>query len=142
MFTPTITQQQASARVEQILQETAAALSPRPRLETYKPGSYVGGCLINPADTADKRVQVTRTYWLRGITQHDNVSIGEQVLQLWKHKGYTIDSTLDIGSNAPEVHGTTQDNFLIALEWSDNGALSIVATSPCVWPDGTPPPGH
>lgn len=142
VFQPTITQQYASARIEQMLRGTAAALSPRPRLELYKPGSFVIGCFANPENLADKRVLVSRDYWLRGITPRDNASIGEQVLRLWKQKGYRIVETLDIGQDSPQITAATKDNLSIALEWSDNGALSIGASSPCLWPDGTPPPGH
>lgn len=142
VFQPTITQQHASARIEQLLRDTAAAITPRPTLKIYKPGSYTGGCLINPEDLADKRVQVTRTYFLADIPHSDNASVGEQVLRLWKKAGYDIMDTPGMGTSTPNIHAVTKDNFLIALEWTGSGLLSIGADSPCLWPDGTPPPGH
>jgi hypothetical protein len=141
VFHPTMTEQQAIARAEQILHETAAAISPRPTLEVYQPGSDTGPCLINPNDTSDKRMQVVRTYWLRGITEQDNASVGEQILRFWKHKGYAISDTKGVGTSQPDITGATQiDDFLISLEWSADGSLSIGTTSPCIWPKGTPPP--
>lgn len=142
VFSPTMTQQHASARVEQIMRDTAAALSPRPRLEIYKPGSGAGPCVANPADTADTRIQVGVTYWLRDIGAHDYKSIGEQTLRLWKHKGYMITNTQGLGTNRPNVFAVTQDDFYASLEWSAKNLLSIGTTSPCLWPHGTPPPGH
>ncbi|MBO0806124.1 MAG: hypothetical protein J2P25_24010 [Nocardiopsaceae bacterium] len=142
VFSPTITQHHASARIDQLLRDTAAALSPRPQLEVSKLGTSVGLCTINPSDTADKRVQVVRTYWLRGITERDYKTIGEQILRLWKQKGYAINDTPGVGTDKPNIHAATKDDFLIALEWSAKGWLSIGASSPCLWPHGTPPPGH
>jgi hypothetical protein len=86
VFKPTTTQQHATARAEQILRETAAAITPRPVLEIYQPGSGPGPCLVNPNDTSDTRVQVGLTYWLRGISTQDNASVGQQILRYWKHK--------------------------------------------------------
>lgn len=142
MFSPTITRQQATDRAEQILRDTADGITPRPRLEVYRPGSIDGLCVVDPSNTADTRIQVVRDYWLRGITTHDNITIGDQILRLWKQNGYIISDTLGIGTDSPSIHAVTRDNFLVALEWSNNGALSIGTTSPCLWPDGTPPPHH
>lgn len=140
MSKPTMTQQHASARAEQILRGTADAITPRPTLETYGPGSGTGPCLVNPNDTSDKRVQVTLTYWLRGISAQDNASVAAQILHYWKHMGYAITDTKGLGTAAPNIFaGTPSDDFLISLQTSANGAMSIGATSPCIWPKGTPP---
>lgn len=142
MFSPTMTQQHASARVEQIMRDTAAALSPRPRLELDKQDSGSGRCTINPSDTADTRIQVGVSYWLRDISVRDYKSIGEQILRLWKDKGYEISETLGIGTSAPDITAVTRDGFNVSLDWSAKNLLSIGAASPCLWPHGTPPPGH
>lgn len=141
MFKPTINQQHATDLAEQILRDTVDAITPRPELEVYQPGSGAGPCLINPDDTSDKRVQVSLTYWLRGIPVTDNASVAQQVLNYWKHEGYAITDTHGLGTNAPEISGVTPwSDFLIALETSSNGAMSVIASSPCIWPKGTPPP--
>jgi hypothetical protein len=138
---PTMTQQQAANRVEHVLQSTAAVLTPRPHLELNQPLSVVGPCL-DPADGgSENRVIVPRSYWLRGISPQDNASIGMQVLDFWKKQGYLIAHTHGVGTDQPDITGRTRpDDFLISLEWSADGSLSIGATSPCIWPKGTPPP--
>lgn len=136
---PTITKQQAVARVAQILQATGAAVTPRPRLEIYKQGTYTGACAEEANGASDARVQATSRYFLKGIPQQQEASVAEQILRLWKAKGYTIDDTFKMGTNSAEIHAVTKDSFLIALEMT-GGVPSIVASSPCVWPDGTPPP--
>lgn len=138
VYQPTITQKQASARVEQLLQGTARSITPRPRLEHYMPNADVGQCL---AGQDDPRTQVSRTYFLREV-RSSNASIGEQVLRLWKKEGYAINDTPGMGTSQPNIHAVTKDDFLIALETTGSGDLSIGATSPCLWPDGTPPAGH
>src|ERR1017187_7446383 len=131
----------AGTRAQQILRETADAITPRPTLETDQLLSGTDPCLINPNDTSDKRVQVTLAYWLRGISPQDNASVAQQVLRYWRHKGYAISSTKGLRTDAPSVYGATpSDDFLISLETSSNGAMFIGTTSPCIWPKGTPPP--
>ncbi len=138
---PTMTQQQAAAHAEQIMRDTADALTPRPTLEIYQPGSTTSACLddTNP-QSAQGLVVVSRTYWLRGIPHTSNTAIGEQVLRLWKQKGWVINSTKGIGTSEPQITGIARPYaFGINLEWSSDGSLSIQASSVCIWPNGTPP---
>ncbi len=137
---PTMTQQQAAAHADQIIQDTAAALNPRPQLETDQYLTSTGPCLddTNPQSAAGL-VVVARGYWLRGIAQSSNATIGEQVLQLWKKKGWVISSTEGVGTGAPQITGLAKPYaFRISLQSSDNGALSLGASSVCIWPNGTP----
>lgn len=134
----TITQRHASERIEQLLRGTAAHLTPKPRLKLDVLQSYTGNCLVGENDP---RSQVTRSYSLIGLTSHDKIAVGEEILRLWKQVGYYIGSTAGIGKSTPNISGDTQDDFLISLEAGGNGVLSIGATSPCLWPNGTPPPG-
>jgi hypothetical protein len=139
---PTMTEQQAAAHAEQILRDTAAVLRPKPTLEVYQPGSATGPCLddTNP-QSAQGRVIVNRTYWLRGIPQSSNATIGQQVLQYWKEKNWVITSTKGVGTAQPEITGLAKPYaFGINLEWSSDGSLSLAASSVCIWPHGTPPP--
>jgi hypothetical protein len=51
-----------------------------------------------------------------------------------------ISSTEGIWSSAPQIIVLAKPYaFGINLEWSSDGSLSIAATSPCIWPNGTPP---
>ncbi|MEV8566815.1 hypothetical protein AB0436_14820 [Streptomyces sp. NPDC051322] len=127
--------------MEQLIRETADALTPRPKLELYEPGSATAQCLDPTDGGSEKRRVVSRVYWLRGVGKADNQRLGQQVLHLWKKQGQLITSATGVGTDKPEIHGGSKpDDFLIALEASDNGWLSIGATSPCIWPQGTPPP--
>lgn len=68
--------------------------------------------------------------------------MAQQVLSYWKRKGYAIFDTPGVGTDAPNIHGATRSgDFLISLETAGDGSLAIGATSPCLWPHGTPPAG-
>jgi hypothetical protein len=137
---PTMTAEQAAAQAEQIVRETADALTPRPTLEAYLPGSTTSACLDdNNPQVSNELVVVSRTYWLRGIPESSNASIGEQVLRFWKRKGWVITNTQRVGTSQPQIDGLAKPYaFGVNLAWSSNGALSIQAVSPCIWPHGTP----
>jgi hypothetical protein len=135
-----MTQDQAARRAEQIVSETAAALSPKPRLESAPIfGNGPSACLADIPD-AGKMVSVAYTFWLRGVPENENGKIGLQIKAHWQKQGYHIEKSSGFDKGQPDISGVTKDNFLISLNWSSNGALSVGATSPCVYPHGTPSP--
>jgi hypothetical protein len=134
----TMTPQQAAAYADKILQDTADALSPRPRLEFSEDYSNIAGpCLSGP--NASQMVVVTRSYWLRGITGHDYATVGEQVLAYWRRLEWVISGTVGIGTTEPQVTAVAPPYaFSVDLEF-DSGVLSLNAASVCLWPHGHPP---
>ncbi len=139
MAAHTMTQDQAAARAGQIVRDTAAALTPKPRLESAPVfGNGPSPCLAN-VPNAGKMVSVAYGYWLRDIPESANAAIGQQVKAYWQKQGYRIETAKGLDNGQPDISGTTKDDFLISLNWSSNGALSMGATSPCVYPHGTAP---
>jgi hypothetical protein len=136
--THTMNKGQATTRAKQILEDTAAALHPRPTLELYMPMSQPTQCLADIPD-ADKMVNVGYTYILRGFPESENGSIGRQILAYWKKQGYTIQTSGGFNKGQPGISGETKDAYLISLDWRSDGSLGIGTTSPCIYPDGTPP---
>jgi len=139
---PSITRQQALTHVYQILQSTGPLITPRPRLEPNKLLSENGACPDEPDGMSDARVQVSRSYFLQGVPKQAHSSIAKQIQHIWKAKGYRIYGTSHLDTANPQVFADTTDGFLMALSTEGNGQLNIGATSPCVWPNGTPPPQH
>ncbi|HUL24701.1 MAG TPA: hypothetical protein VLW44_02885 [Streptosporangiaceae bacterium] len=138
----TITEHQAITQAEQILRDTASAITPRPTLELSRLLTDTGPCLVDPTNTADTRVQVSRAYYLRGFPRQGNASVAQQVLAYWQHKGYAISDTQRMNGDTPAIHGATSSgDFTISLDTGGDGTLTIGATSPCLWPNGTPPAG-
>ena len=142
----TMNQQQAAATAENIIRDTAAALHPQPRLD-FDPslGNDAIQCLAEQLPDASKMVTVDRTAWLRGIPNGQQVNIANQVKAYWQKQGYVIGTTANFAQGKPEITGYTPHKdpfevFTFSLTTASNGWISIGATSPCVWPNGTAPP--
>ena len=142
----TMNQHQAAAMAEQIVHDTATALHPQPRLD-FDPslGNDATQCLAEHLPDASKMVTVYRTAWLRGIPDGEQVNIANQVKAYWQKQGYIIGTTANFAQGKPEITGYTPHKdpfevFTFTLTTASNGWISIGATSPCVWPNGTPPP--
>ncbi len=140
-------QQQATARAEQIVRDTASALHPQASLDfnTSLPNE-TGPCLAENLPSADKTVQSSRTAELGGIRDSQEIiAIANQVQAYWKKQGYVVTSTANFSKGQPAIFGHTPEQdpfavFTISLETNPQGSVAIGATSPCIWPNGTPPP--
>ncbi|GAA2647619.1 hypothetical protein GCM10010412_011290 [Nonomuraea recticatena] len=136
---PTITQSHALSRVEQLIRETAAALQPQPRLELLPSSVAPNTCLAK--EGSEKQVVIHRAYWLRDVPQSANMSIAHQVRARWVEQGHVITAIGGFQAGAPTIHGESMpDGYLLGLIWAEGDDLYLAATSPCVWPDGTPAP--
>ncbi|MEV2265612.1 hypothetical protein [Nonomuraea africana] len=136
MYDKTITQEQADARVNQLIRDTAAALTPRPRLELIPYGTGADNCLA--ADAPEGMVSINRAYWLRDIPKSENLNISRQVKAHWQAQGHRI---VAVGTgNNPDLNAESNpDHFILGLSWAKGDNLYLASTSTCVWPDGTPP---
>lgn len=137
----TMTQKQATERVEQIIRETVAALTIKPRLEMIESMSQPDSC-VDPTDGGSPdRTVISHSYWLRGFSRTRNGDIGQQAKDYWESKGYKITNVNGISANEPNISGYTRpDEFLFSIETNVDGDVNIGATSPCIWPNGTPEP--
>jgi hypothetical protein len=130
----------AITRGEQLLHTTMQAVDPKLRLD-YDPllGNQVTQCLADIAD-ADKMVTVDRTAWLRGVPSGGQVPLANAIKSYWEKQGYTIGDTVGFNQNLPQIDQVqTHDAFWMSLSTANNGTMSIGASSPCIYTDGTPP---
>jgi hypothetical protein len=134
----TMTQAQATQRAQTILRETAVALDPEPTLEVAPLTTYTDQCLAD-IPNASQMVTVAYTYYLRDVPASRYGSIGQQIKAYWQKRGYTISTSGGFSGNQPAIYGQTKDAFLISLDSNSQNTLYIGATSPCVYPHGTPP---
>ncbi|MFF5212736.1 hypothetical protein [Streptosporangium sp. NPDC000396] len=138
---PTMTEAQALARVEQLIKETAAVIKPKPRLDLYRPSLNPNSCLDPTDGGSEDRVVMNRSYYLRDIPQDQVAEVARQVKQYWEQQGHYVQGTSPNGLN---ISGRSRpDDFLLSLAPTedDHGiVLGLAATSPCVWPNGTPEP--
>ncbi|MQA95715.1 MAG: hypothetical protein GEV11_14080 [Streptosporangiales bacterium] len=137
---PTINQDQAEARIDELIAEAMKGLDPKPRLERFEEHDLLRRCL-DPADGgSEDRVVVSKRYWLEDIPKKEpNAQIAEQVIANMKKAGHSVFSTNGLGTDKPEIFiASRPDDFRMSLIGSADGSLSIGATSPCVWQGGTP----
>lgn len=135
----TITQQEAIERVDRYNAEAIAALPVDPTL-TPTLEQLDAECL-DPTDNGPRnRIQVAKSYFLDGIPKDNNVAYFDAVRQWWTTHGWRIleDDRTD-GSRYLWVE-RNEDGFRMSLQESAEGSVSLGATSPCIWPDGTPVP--
>lgn len=126
----TITQSQATERVEGLIRNTAEVLEPQPRLELI-PYSVTPNPCAYSADGLPERFTINRAYWLRGLPRDRSTDISRQVRARWEAQGHVITATGRAGN--PGLTGTTRpDGYTLALVWAEGDNLYLAATSPCV----------
>lgn len=134
----TITQQEANNRVEQYVRDAVSALSPAPRLEPL--GHEEAGDCSDPTDRGPGgRVLANRSHWLRDIPRENNPAVIDTLMKWWSEHNFAVLNDERPKSNYVHVENRS-DGFRMYVQESAQGSLSLGATSPCVWPNGTPGP--
>lgn len=132
----TMTQEEAAERAREQIDNLMEALPETAQLEE-RGGPNFAAC-DDPTDGGPRdRVTVSDSYWIRGLPVEDNDQTIELMYEYWTANGYRVlrDERPDKPSIAVE---NEEDFFWMSLRISDEGSLSISASSPCVWPEGTP----
>jgi hypothetical protein len=134
----TITQDEAAEKINQHVTDAMAALPETVELEPLGPVAFAS--CDDPTDGGSKnRVTVSQRHWITGIPAEDNDQNADLLHDYWTTNGYRI-----IRDERPEKMSISveseEDAFKISLRVSAQGDLSIGASSPCVWPEGTPNP--
>lgn len=137
--TETVTQAQATARAVQIIQQTAAALSPRPPVDfAGSLPNQAGDCVTDTANIGHT-VSVNRTAFLHVSPSQDS-NLAGRILAFWRQSGFQIFDYSGFAANQPVIDAQTADFFTVSLVTSASGLLTVSASSPCVYPGGTPAP--
>lgn len=136
----TMTKQQAIARAEQIIKNTAVAVRPAPRLERYQSVVEETSC-VDPTDGGSPdRTVINRRYLLR-VPPDRNGDVVRQVKAYWDSIGVKYSSEVSLDAANPVITGYTQpDEFLVSLFANAGKDIYIGTASPCIWPNGTPEP--
>jgi hypothetical protein len=143
----TLDEQQATDRVGEHVSRAIAGLPARPRLEL---ASELRTQCDDPTDHGPKgRIQVSRRYWLADLDRDRNPEYFDAMHAHWLASGYRV--LQDARDRAVEDMETGQvrpapmlwvehadDGFRMNLVSSVGGDLSLVTTSPCIWPTGSP----
>jgi hypothetical protein len=134
----TITQDEAASKIQEHIDDTLAVLSEEAELEARR-GTLFAAC-DDPTDGGPRdRVTVSETFWIRGLPLEDNESNIELMYEHWTNNGYQAIHDLRPDELFVTVENE-EDAFRVSVQTSNEGSLSISASSPCVWPEGTPNP--
>ena len=132
----TIAQDEAAEQAREHIDSLMGELPATAELEE-RGGPNVAAC-DDPTDGGPKdRVIVSDIYWVRGLPIEDNEHNVELMHAYWTANGYRVVHDL----RPDELFLTVEheeDAFLVSVQSSMQGSLSISASSPCVWPEGTP----
>lgn len=136
---PTITEQQATQRVDDYVRQAMTALPPEARLEVLSATS--SSSCDDPTDNGPRgRVSVGNIYWVRDLPKESNHQYFDAVTKWWTDHNFGIlDNIRDPDSNYVWAENKT-DGFRMSFSDNPKGELTLSANSPCVWPNGTPEP--
>ncbi|MEV6981669.1 hypothetical protein AB0M95_10485 [Sphaerisporangium sp. NPDC051017] len=132
-----MTEAQALARVEQLINGTVAALDPKPRLEAVPTSLDNSECGAQVGDSKGG-VTVGREYYLRDIPKEQIDSVARQVKQYWSGQGYLIEGVSKTGRSI--TARSVPDDFLLAFGPAGDDGLVMGASSTCARPSGTSEP--
>ncbi|QVJ01583.1 hypothetical protein KGD82_27360 [Nocardiopsis eucommiae] len=132
----TITEDEAADKAQEHIDNATAVLPDGAELEDRN-GVTTASC-DDPTDGGPKeRVTVSVNYWIRGLAVEDNEANVDLLHEYWTANGYQVltDSRPD---DLYVSVGHEEDSFVVSVQESNQGSLSMSAASPCVWPDGEP----
>ncbi|KFU80010.1 hypothetical protein SAMN04489729_2549 [Amycolatopsis lurida] len=133
----TITEQQARDKVEQYIQ---GALSALPDGAAVKPFTRNRSECTDPTDKGPLgRFEISATYEIVGLDSARFAEHFAAITQWWEANAFKI--LTDARPTDQYVFArNTGDAFDMSIKANDLGKFYVGATSPCVWPNGTPEP--
>ncbi len=135
----TITEQQAAQRVQANVRAAVAQLPDTAHLEQQL--THSTPC-DDPSDNGPKgRITASTTYQIHELPPDQYPQLFDLLRDWWQRHDYRVldDSRLSSTDMYLWVENI-KDGFRMALQSNDNGGLFIIASSPCVWPQGSPEP--
>ncbi|MGH4019791.1 MAG: hypothetical protein ACRDT0_11255 [Pseudonocardiaceae bacterium] len=136
---PTLNQQQGTERMEQHIMNAVAVIEPKPSLELQSANTQ--DCSQPSDDGPLGRVVLSVAYWLREIPVERNPEVFAATKRHWMGSEWTVLSDRSQRAEAPFISvQNDRDGFRMSIQSSVDGQLSLGASSPCIWPNGTPEP--
>ncbi|OQO94708.1 hypothetical protein B1813_00980 [Saccharomonospora piscinae] len=133
----TMTEDEAAQRAEEHIRRAVAALPEKPALTPLRADS--AECL-DPSDNGPRgRYEVGRSYWLDDLPGERNAEFVDALVEHWSAHDYRVLTDKRETKNRFVSVEHRGDAFRMSVKQSVEGDLSLGASSPCVWPDGTPP---
>jgi hypothetical protein len=139
---PTVTAEQASARVDAVVQEAHRQLPPGAELKPHGAEGKVP--CDDPTDGGPAgRIFVEKQYQLQFPPDWPADQALPRLAEYWQQKSYRVHNDSRAKAD-PRLVVETPDGYRASIEVFDRGAgrndVYLVGSSPCVWEFGTPNP--
>ncbi|WP_410665441.1 hypothetical protein [Amycolatopsis sp. lyj-84] len=133
----TITEQQAHDKVEKYIQDALEALPAAAELKLFTRNR--SEC-TDPTDNGPQgRFEISATYEVVGLDSERFPEHFTAIIQWWESHAFKV-----LTDSRPTIQylfaRNTGDAFDMSIKANSLGKLYLGATSPCVWPNGTPEP--
>ncbi|MFI7121326.1 hypothetical protein [Amycolatopsis sp. NPDC049868] len=134
---PTITEHEAKDRVERYIEGVLTAL---PSTAERKPFTQHRSECTDPTDDGPQgRFEISATYEVTGLEAARFGEYFDAVVQWWSAHDFAVLTDSRPKDQYVFVRNKT-DAFDMTVQANDLGKFYVGATSPCVWPNGTPEP--
>ncbi|ATY11737.1 hypothetical protein CU254_15665 [Amycolatopsis sp. AA4] len=137
---PTLSAEQAHEKVQALVNSAAAASFPAGYKLTELP-LQPEPC-TDDSDQETGQVIVGVTYWIDGPDRARNNEYYEKLKKWWQDNRWTIENDTWTGEHF--ANARSSDGYLMSLTGTVTGPvvgrLTVGASSPCIWPHGTPEP--
>lgn len=135
----TMTLDEANRRVEDYIREALIALPPSAQLELYAKHEDLD--CDDPTDEGPAgRRFASRTYRVTELNSAEIPTYYNDLKAWWPQHGFKI-LTDDPRPNRQYLWVENEnDSFRMAFQSNDLGEMYLIASSPCVWREGTPNP--
>lgn len=133
----TITLEEASRRVDKYLEQAQQVLPTEAEFQrSYR--EKAGPCSASSGDGTEGRKLTTTEYQVLGLNRANIPEYFSKLRSWWEQHDYRVLQNEPKNEYLWVEHNP--DGFRLALEANAEGELYLGATSPCVWPNGTPEP--
>lgn len=133
----TITLKEANRKVDRYIEQAQAQLPPRSRLEERL--RFEDSPCTDPDDHGPQGRKIAeRSYEVTGIESSKIRDYFDTLKRWWTDNDFSV-----LDDDPPYKYLTVENNIdgvRLALQANDQGHLYLMASSPCVWPNGTPDP--
>lgn len=141
---PTLTRAQTTDRLNAYLHETANVFAPPvPVLRPVGGSAGPNETSCNDPDDGGPRGRLTLdlSYWLDGLPKDASAAaLVDRFVSYWTSRGFGV-----LFDDRPAERTVSlqnaRDGYRIMVQTADDGSVSLTVSSPCIWPDGIPPPG-
>ncbi|MBB2911276.1 hypothetical protein FHS43_002541 [Streptosporangium becharense] len=135
-----MTEAEAVARVEELVRQVVAGITPEPQLDLLPTSLAEHPCIANEGSVSTGKIYVIRSYYLKSLPKDRLSEAGQKIRDNWEQAGHKITMAHMFESGEPRLSGETSDGFGLALDTTiTTKELLLRVDSPCMRPTTSSP---